>query len=172
MEILTITLSLISLVISLSAILWTIYEKIYLKPRSRVTGQISFIKQGKYESESMVSLTIINLGPGKIIIESIVAQNKKLFGKMFKRNKYAFIMHDYLNAANPTLPHEIDQYKSMTQFLPINREKLFDVPMNKFGFKDSIGRLHFMNRRQFKILSSGYARTVEKLKKHGKIFDT
>ncbi len=171
METLTVVLSIVALIISIIAILWTVYEKIFLKPRSKVTGLISFIKHGDYESKSMLTLNLVNYGPGKIIIESIAAHNLKLFGKLLKRNTYAFIINDYTNEYNCKLPHEIEQYQRLTQFLPINKKKLFDEPMNRFGFKDTIGRFHFIKKSSMKKLIKEYDENVIKLIEQGKEFE-
>jgi len=151
-----IIISITSLLIACISASWTIYEKIFLRPRSKVTADISIIKSVDYESKPMVAITITNYGPGSIIIEFIHAEKRYCFGKMRKKNKYAFITEDYTNPGNHKLPYEISQYRYMTQFLPFEKDCILDGEFSFIGFKDSINRIHYISKNNMKELFKKY----------------
>ena len=156
MENVTIIISILSLIISIAAISWTIYEKVFLKPRTKVSISLSFVVEDEEASDTMISLCIINYGPGNEIIESIHAQKISFLGKLLRTNKYAFIMQDYTNKYNQRFPVEIGQYKKMTQLIKYEKGCILGDDINRLGFLDSLGRFHYVKGKTLKKLMKEY----------------
>lgn len=72
-------ISLLSLSLSVASFSWVIYEKILLRPRTKVVAGIVFVSEANRESESLVEISLTNYGPGEVVIESIFGEKKYIF---------------------------------------------------------------------------------------------
>jgi len=148
----------VSIGISLSSLAWNIYKDIFLKPRSKMLGNVSFIIQGDTESENYLNIQLTNLGPGKIIINNIVLKQGGFLKMLFGKQKTGIIMYDYENPLNPKLPMTIEQYNSAAQLLLMRKAEIFNFPVNRLGFVDNLGRYHWIKKRQLNEIRKSYRR--------------
>ncbi|MFZ7131431.1 MAG: hypothetical protein ACOWWR_03650 [Eubacteriales bacterium] len=152
MNILALVLSVLSIIVAFFTLGWTIYRDVYIKPRSKVTAMIANVHASSAVIGPYISITILNMGPGKMYIETIIAKLKK------KQNGagYIQIINDYRNPANPILPTEILPDNKTTQFLPFGVDCILKENIKKLGFIDSLGRYHWVRNKDVKELKDEY----------------
>jgi len=111
-----IVVSSISVAVSMFALGWNFYRDVVLKPRVKGSISISSIYHGGKVLGPYLTLTFVNLGPGKAHLESIhIARLSPLrhlgrrVAKLFGAgSRYAHIMWDYTNPYSSQLPVSLD----------------------------------------------------------------
>lgn len=78
---------------------------------------------------------------------------KKLFTR---KPRFAVITYDYENKYNPKMPTEVPVYEKTTQFLPYDKDSFLKQNPSRYGFIDSLGRYHWVSRRNVKELIQKY----------------
>ncbi len=146
-EQIAILISVCAIAVSFLALGWNIYRDIILKPRLKVKLQISFIKQGEYESPDKISIHAINFGPNKIICSNIVAKVAPLWRRILRVVKHAIIMYDYTDEYSEKLPCELDVGNTCTLFLPFVDDCFLAEDFTHLGIIDTFGRTHWASRK-------------------------
>jgi hypothetical protein len=146
-EKLAIIFSSISISISFLVLGWNIYRDVILKPRLKVSLQLSFIMHDDYESPTKISITATNFGPNKIICAGIVAKIAPFWRRLFRKVKYAIIMHDYTDSYSSKLPRELDVGQECQLFLSFNKECFLSDPFTHVGIRDTFGRVHYAPKK-------------------------
>lgn len=153
-------ISLVALVLSAFSFAWTIYEKLFLRPRLKVSAQFSFIANQDFQSATMLRLNALNLGPGKAIICGIVAHRLYFLGRVTKKNKYASIIPDHTNRFNKPFPLEVEQNNSGDHYLEVDSNIIANGDFNRIGLLDSLGRIHWVSRKNLRNLIEEYHTSI------------
>ena len=66
------------------------------------------------------------------------------------------IIYDYTNPYNSKIPVEIEQYNTIYQYLPYEKDCVLSSNLSKLGFLDSLGRSHWMKRKDLREMSKKY----------------
>lgn len=147
----------IAVAISLAGIVWSIYERVFLKPFSRVTGYLGYIDHLGEKMGPYITMKITNKGPGRIIISNIVAQEKRSLKQRLNKELYKMtIIYDYTNPYNIRIPATIEQYDTMYQQLPYEKDCSLSSNLRKLGFLDSLGRSLWMKKKNLREISKKY----------------
>jgi hypothetical protein len=159
-----ILISSISAAVSLFALGWNFYRDVVLK--SRVMGSISItnIHHGGQVQGPYITLTFVNLGPGKVHLESIYIARlsvirflgrwvAKLFGAL---PQYAHVMWDYTNTYSSKLPISLDVGEKATFLLNSDQNSFLSVNPTHVGVSDSFGRFHWVRAKSLKVTKSEY----------------
>ena len=168
--ILAILISVAALLISAFALGWNVYRDVILKPRLKVTMQISNILHGDKKLGPYIDIAATNLGPGFITCDSVlIARKSKLIFlgrwilKLLKKNsKYGFVMHDYNNLYSAHLPKKLEVGERMTLLFPEEKNAFLAVDPTHVGIRDSFGRLHWSTRGSLKITKNDFFKDFPK----------
>lgn len=159
-----IIVSSISAAVSFFALGWNFYRDVVLKSRAMGSISISSIYHGSEKHGPFLSLTFVNLGPGKLHLESIYITKlswlrflgrrvAKIFGA---ESRYAHVMWDYTNEYSSKLPISLDVGEKASFLLKSNQESFLSVNPTHVGVTDSFGRFHWVNSRSLRAAKSEY----------------
>jgi len=159
-----IIVSSISAAVSCFALGWNFYRDIILKCRAKGSISITNIYHGKQVYGPHITITLVNMGPGKLHLESIYIA--KLFwfrflgrrvAKLFDgESKYAHVMWDFKNEYSSKLPLSLDVGEKATFLLNSNKDAFLSVNPSHVGVSDSFGRFHWVSSRSLKATKSEY----------------
>ncbi len=156
---LAIVLSVVSLVLASIAIFWNIYKEILLRPFTDITGMISNIHHGGKILGPYINLTILNKGPGDLIINSIVVKRSSLIRKILHKEIFASIINDYTNPYNPKMPMKIELHNTATQLLTFDNDCFFKEDNTHIGYIDTLKRYHWMKKKHFNEMKKEFNKT-------------
>jgi hypothetical protein len=122
---------------------WNIYRDIVLKPRIRI--QISNSMVNADTNKHRLALTIINIGPSNITIESIIAR-KRCF---IHRNQSIGWLRDYPQSGKPFPATLAVCERNVTLFSKDQLDKIRNK-YNQLGVYDAFGRYHWCSVRKLK----------------------
>ncbi|MBX9658870.1 MAG: hypothetical protein K2X00_09905 [Nitrospiraceae bacterium] len=153
-----------SAAVSVFALGWNFYRDVILKSRTKGSISISNVYHGSESHGPFLSLTFVNMGPGKLHLESIYIAKlswlrflgrrvAKIFGE---ESKYAHIMWDYTNDYSSKLPISLDVGEKASFLLKSNQEAFLSVNPTHVGVTDSFGRLHWVSSGSLKVAKSEY----------------
>lgn len=167
---LTIIISVIALLISAFSLGWNVYRDVILKPRLKVTTQISYIFHGEEKLGPYINIQATNLGPGSIACESVHIAKKsklrflgqKIMKYLNKENKYAFIVHDYTNQYSSKLPRKLEVGEKMDLLFNEDKDAFLAVDPTHVGLYDSFGRQHWCTGESLKQTKKDYFKDFPK----------
>ena len=146
----------VSIILASASLFWNIYRDILLRPRTRVTSRISSIHHGGKTYGPYVDITLVNKGPGKVVIDNIVMKEACIKNLLARQPRFAVIIYDYENMYNPKMPTEVPIYEKTTQFLPYDKDSFLKQNPSRYGFIDSLGRYHWVRRRDLREVVQKY----------------
>ena len=164
MEQAAIIISLISVVVSVFALGWNFYRDVVLKCRAMGSISISNIHHDGKVHGPFISIKFVNLGPGKLNLESIYAARLswlrvlgRRVAKAFKaESQYVHVMWDYTNQYSSKLPISLDIGGKASFLLKSDQESFLSVNPTHVGVTDSFGRFHKVSLRSLKAAKSEY----------------
>ena len=151
-------LSIVSLVIALVALFWNIYRDLLLRPRSRVTCHISIVDTRSVNLGTFINITLTNLGPGELVLDSIVVKTGGIRERMRNEPRYAVIINDYDNPMNPAMPTTVAVHRRVTQFLPFEQDCFVAQPVKRIGFIDTLNRYHWARHSDVEEVKREYVK--------------
>lgn len=160
----TILISFGALVVSAFSLGWNFYRDVVLKARVRVTIGIDNIYHGDSVQGPFISISVINLGPGTIICESIRLERRSCVGFLgwrisrflHLRYEHAHVMYDYTNPYSSTLPKKLDVGERLSLLLNFKEDAFLSEDPTHVGILDSFGRLHWASRSSLAIAKTRY----------------
>ena len=157
---LPIVISIVSMGVALFTLGWNIFRDVILKARVKVRFRVkTLVSPMSSESPTMLVLSVLNLGPGNIKINSPPKLKKK---KFLRKAKYAVLVHDYLDPLSAKIPCEIEVGDEKDFLFQFNMNCFLKEEYTHFGIKDSFGRTHWASRRDFKATKGTYKKWFEK----------
>lgn len=157
---LPIVISIVSLVIAIFVLCWNIFRDVILKARVKVRFRVkTLVFPMSSDSSTMLALSVLNLGPGNIKINSLPILKKK---KFLRKAKYAVLIHDYLDDLGAKIPCELEVGDEKDFFFQFNMNCFLKEEYTHFGVKNSFGRNHWASRRDFKAVKGTYKKLFEK----------
>lgn len=159
-----IIISSISAAVSFFALGWNFYRDVVLKSRTSGSISISNIYHGNKVHGPFITITFVNLGPGKLHLESIYIARLywwRFLGrsvpKAFKsETQYAHVMWDYTNPYSSKLPIALDIGEKASFLLNSDQESFLSVNPTHVGVTDSFGRFHWVSSRSLRATKSEY----------------
>lgn len=158
MDAAALAIGIVSLVLATASLLWNVYRDIILTPRTATTSRISNILHGDHTYGPYIDITIVNKGPGKVILQSIVVRTKSAFATIIGRQRWAVVINDNTNRFNPQMPTTLGVYEKTTQLLPFDEESFVSTHPNRWGFVDTIGKYHWVKRRHCREINREFSR--------------
>ena len=107
-EIYALYISLAALVVSIFSLGWNFYRDVILKPRLRVTIQISKVVRSGGDGRDFIDLSAVNLGPGSITCNGVLGPTKHFFQFWKEKKKYFYVVEDYTNPLCTRLPKKLE----------------------------------------------------------------
>lgn len=167
---LTILISVTALLISAFSLGWNVYRDVILKPRLKITTQISYIFHGEEKLGPYINIQTTNHGPGFITCESVHIARKsklrflgqKILKSINKENKYAHVVHDYTNPYSAKLPKKLEVGERMDLFFHENKDAFMAVDPTHVGIFDSYGRQHWSTSESLKQAKKDYFKDFPK----------
>jgi hypothetical protein len=165
-------ISLLALVISISGLVWNIWQKfIFVKPALQVHFGIFHHLKTEANSEfanpsghRLLVLTVTNKGPGQATLYACVAKAKR--ERWWMRPKYGTVnpIHNYPLSQRPLsggpfsggLPAKIDPSETKTFYFPYTKECFLRAGINRVGITDTFGRNTWCSRRSMRKTSKSY----------------
>lgn len=154
----------VSIGISFTTLFWNIYKEMFLKPRARIRGRISYTLKEYERSIDFLNIEILNLGPGTLVIENIVFKETSVWKKIFGKAKAGYIIYDSNNPINKRLPISIGKYETANQFLIFNKCNWLEGDISHLGIVDILGRELWIKRNDLKKLKKAYKNLDDKEK--------
>ncbi len=153
-----------SAAVSIFALGWNFYRDVILKSRTTGSISISNVYHGSETHGPFLSLIFVNLGPGKLHLESIYIAKfswLRFLGRRVAKilgaeSKYAHIMWDYTNEYSSKLPISLDVGEKASFLLKSNEKSFLRVNPTHVGVTDSFGRFHWVSSKSLKVAKSMY----------------
>lgn len=170
--------SLCSAAVSLLALGWNVWSHfIFPKPRVKVTANTAFFdplnsvavlahrngalpsmwKRDHLEFPS-IAVSVVNLGPGAIILNAVVARKSKLVDRSIWGTAMLNPYNNYPSDLSTNGPHssgipkKLEIGEHFTAYLALENDWFTEEKFVKFGFVDTIGRNHFCSAADVRAL--------------------
>ena len=156
---LAIVISIFSVAIAGLSLGWNIYRDIVLKAKIKISfGIRTIVQHGVEERPEYVIITATNHGPGSAKLSMVQMKNSSWWRWLFRKEKYAVIIHDYTNPLSGQLPHKLEVGEKIDILFPYNEECMLKNGWSHIGISDYFDRNHWAKSKQVK-------EAVEKWKK-------
>ena len=160
----SLVISSISVAISIFALGWNFYRDVVLKSRAKGNISITNIYHKNEMFGPFITITIVNLGPSRLHLESIYIAKLSWFRFLGKRiarflnreSKYGHVMWDYTNEYSSRLPTLLDVGEKASFLLKSNQESFLSVNPTHVGITDSFGRFHWVDSLSLRATKSEY----------------
>jgi hypothetical protein len=143
-------ISFAALIVSAFSLGWNFYRDVILKPRLKVRITISEISDGTQTTGPLISLAGVNLGPGPIICNGILALKKTWRRYLGRKPEYHYIVEDYTNPLSNRFPKKLEVGETVHLYLPYNHEAFLNVDPTKVAIRDTFSKLHYASRKSLK----------------------
>lgn len=98
----------------------------------------------------LIGISATNHGPGPVILNTISLIEDSYLKRIFRKQKHAVIMHDYLNPHSGKLPAKLEVGETLNLFLDFNAECFLRHPFSNLGISDSFGRTNWADDKNMK----------------------
>ena len=143
---LAILISIFSAILAAISLGWNIYRDVILKPKVVVTAAVkNIIGAGMEASPDYVGISATNHGPGPVILSTVALKETSMIKKILKKEKHAFLIHDYENPYSTKMPKKVDVGESVDLFVSYDKECFLKEPFTHIGVSDSFGRINWIN---------------------------
>lgn len=133
-----------SAIVASLALGWNIYRDIVLKAKVIVSFSVIFIfHETLPDRPKYLNITATNFGPGVVSLDTIVAADRPLWRRLFRRVRYAMINPDYSNPLSGRLPAKIETGDKIVLLLPYNDQCLLSHKFTHVGLTDFFDRTHW-----------------------------
>ena len=154
-------ISLGSLVVAATSLGWNIYRDVIRKPRLRVSIKVGQVIHPSFtENLQRVIVSITNFGPGKTKASMLVLRKTSLWRKLFQKQIYGILVHDFEDPLSGKLPAELnvgDKVDLTFRYLPnIFLEKNDN---NQVGINDPFGNTYWCRKKDYKRALKDYGNT-------------
>jgi hypothetical protein len=178
-------MSLASIVISIVALLWNIWQKfLFVKPTLQVSFGIGDIMQSATATSlarsgrRLLVLSVTNMGPGPVVLYACIAQSK---GCWWTRPELGTLNPIHGDAADPYpesigpfsagLPTKIDAGEINTFYFPYEKDCFLKDGLVRIGINDTYHRNNWCHRRDVRNACKAYSRDFP-LQSHPTACDT
>jgi hypothetical protein len=136
-----IIISIFSVLVAAFSLGWNIYRDVILKPKVVVTFAIkNIVAVGRAPSPDNIGISAVNHGPGPLILNTIILKQSSFWRRLFRKEKFAVLMHDLKNPYSSKLPRRLEVGESLDLFVPFNENCFLKEPFTHLGLSDSFGR--------------------------------
>jgi len=133
-----------SAIVASLALGWNIYRDVVLKANVVVSFSVIFILHETLpDRPQYLDITATNFGPGVVSLNTIVAADRPLWRRVFRKVRYAFVNPDYSNPLSARLPAKIETGDKIVLFLPYDDQCLLGHNFTHVGLTDFYGRTHW-----------------------------
>jgi hypothetical protein len=107
---------------------------------------------GIENSPLLIGISGTNFGPGATTVSSISIQNKSIWKRILKKDKYAVVIHDYTSKIphNDNIPKKIEVGEQINLFLPYDEDCFLQEEWTHVGLFDNYGKYHRVKRSQIR----------------------
>ena len=148
---LAIIISIFSVAIAGLSLGWNIYRDIVLKAKIKMSfGIRTIVQHGIKDRLEYVIITATNHGPGSVKLSMVQMKNSSWWRWLFRKEKYAVIIHDYTNPLSGQLPHKLEVGEKIDILFPYNAECMLKNGWSHIGISDYFDRNHWAKLKQVK----------------------
>jgi hypothetical protein len=146
-----IIISIISATIAGFSLGWNIYRDVVLKAKIKIDFGIKVIIQhGNPSKPEFVNIAATNHGPGSVKLSMVQMKDSSLWRWLFRKEKYAVVMHDYENPLSGQLPCKLEVGETLDLLFHYNVNCMLKNGWSHIGVSDSYGRIHWAKSKQVK----------------------
>ncbi|MFH1930698.1 MAG: hypothetical protein ABIN18_03795 [Pseudomonadota bacterium] len=149
-------LSILALTVSAFSLGWNIYRDVVLKPRMKITVKISSIVGTGVKLGPFIDISAVNLGPGRINLNSVVIKKETLISKLRHASRHAIVIHDYTNPYGAQMPKELNVGETITLLFPCEEKSFLAHRPTHVGISDTFGKIHWATRKSLRNATNGY----------------
>ena len=137
-------ISIVSALIAMLSLGWNIYRDIILKAKVRIDFGIKMIVQYlNPDRPEYIIITATNHGPGAVTLSMVYAKISSWWKWVLRKEKFAVVMHDFLNPKSGQLPHKLEVGEGIDLLFHYNADCLLKEGFTHVGIRDSFGRIHW-----------------------------
>ena len=158
-----IAISCFSTLIALFALGWNIYRDIVLKPKVKVTLQVSeILTQGVHEEKrpTKIMLKATNFGPGHVVLNGISGFNKHFL----RKRKWFVMLHDYTDPYSRRFPCKLEIGEECIFFFKFKEDSFLKENVQNIAIYDSFGRHHWVPKKDIELSKKFYQKTFNQSK--------
>jgi hypothetical protein len=160
------TVSIMSAVLSFFALAWNVWQKyIFVRPAVYVGFGVYQIMQRSgpntmKPTSELLQVTATNMGPGPVIIHTLICRKRRWTWRWKRRFELGTLnpIHGDPTSKTPIgigpfaggLPQKLDAAEVKGFFMPYDKDCLLKDNVNRVGFVDTYGRMHWCTRKQMK----------------------
>lgn len=146
-----IIVSIISAAIAGLSLGWNIYRDVVLKAKIKIDfGVRVIIQHGNPSKPEFVNITATNHGPGLVNLSMVQMKNSSWWRWLFRKEKYAEVIHDYKNPLSGQLPCNLGVGEKLDLLFHYNADCMLKNGWSHIGLSDSFGRIHWAKSKQVK----------------------
>jgi len=178
-------MSFASIVISIVALLWNIWQKfLFVKPSLQVSFGVWHIMQAvttallARSSRSLLVLTVTNMGPGPLVLYACIAKSK---AHWWTRPELGTLNPIHGEPSDPLpvsigpfsagLPTKIDAGEMKSFYFPYNKDCFLKDGLVRIGINDTYHRNNWCHRRDVRKACKAYKRDFA-LRSHSAAHET
>jgi hypothetical protein len=163
--------SLVSIVIAIGSLLWNVWQKfIFVKPTLQVSfGLYNVViptsAGGTTQTGRLLSLSVVNLGPGPVVLYACIAKRKTSWWKRQKNLGMLNPIHGDPTAAEPEgigpfagLPAKIEAGDTKSFYFPYTKECFLRDGLARVGINDTYHRNTWCSGRDMHKTNRAYRR--------------
>ncbi len=148
-----IIISVFSAAVAATSLGWNIYRDIVLKAKVQMSLSIrKIVQEGAPPSPNFINIRATNHGPGIVNLSSVSLMQSAIWRLLFRRKKYAFLVHDYKNPYSGNLPKKLEVGENLDLFFDYDADCFLSGEFTHLGINDSFGRTHWAPRKSMREL--------------------
>lgn len=156
-NIISLTVSLLSFFVAALVAGWTIYRDAIRKPKFRVSISVRILIGSRGQvGERFLSVAALNLGPLPNRINNLWMKPTAYDHIKYGKRHAAFVTADFTHAANTPVGTKIEVGDTADLVFPYNADCFLSEKMSKIGVMDGYGNLHWIPRRQVKEIKKKF----------------
>jgi hypothetical protein len=145
-----------SLFVAAISLGWNIYRDVIRKPRLRVVLMNAVITAGEQDPPRRITVSITNFGPTNTRACSLDLRKTSFWRRLFRRQKFAFLLQDYLDPLSGKIPCELGVGEKVIMTFRHLPDMFLESDYNQLGVIDPFGRMHWCSMRNYREVRESY----------------
>ena len=137
-----------SFLIAALALGWNIYRDVIMKGRVKIRFGWRVIIDGQEKTPDMITLSGVNHGPGKVLLQMIITKNTSIVRLLRRTVEYGFVkLVEKPSEYSDMLPKELDIGDELNLMFP-SSAGFASVDFTHIGLRDNFYRIHWAKRKE------------------------
>ena len=152
-----IAISLVSLLVAALSLGWNVYKEIGLRAQVEVDLYVGLLISPTEPSDARwVIIRCVNKGPGKVKVDGLRFEFRKVLPGGRTETGYALTMYDEQHSHSSPLPVLLDVGETATYLVPFTSDCFLKLDVLRFAVSDTFGRDHWVRSKRLEKARKDY----------------